>query len=115
VSLPGDDRFTDEGSIARNQFVVVLNSPPDTPTRSEPASSASWVRRCGRDPDILHFSGKVEFRRMIRFQSLLAESGDTLFVVTANPGAISDLLKDARGPRFRRCSSLSKTARSQKT
>jgi hypothetical protein len=32
---------------------------------------------------------------MIRFQSLLAESDDTLFILTANPGAISDLLKAA--------------------
>jgi hypothetical protein len=92
----GDDRFTDEGSIARNQFVVVLNSPPGY-TYTLRTGIECFMGEEGAEGTRTYFTSpaKVEFRRMIRFQSLLAESGDTLFVVTANPGAISDLLKDA--------------------
>jgi hypothetical protein len=92
----GDERFTDEGSIARNQFVVVLNSPPGyTYSLRTGIECFMGEERSEETRTYITSPAKVEFRRMIRFQSLLAESGDTLFIVTANPGAISDLLKDA--------------------
>jgi hypothetical protein len=96
----GDERFTDEGSIARNQFVVVLNSPPGY-TYALRTGIECFTGEEGPEGTRTYFTSpaKVEFRRMIRFQSLLAESDDTLFIVTANPGAISELLKDA--PRSR--------------
>jgi hypothetical protein len=92
----GDERFTDEGSIARNQFVVVLNSPPGY-TYILRTGIECFLGGEGSEGTRTYFThpARVEFRRMIRFQSLLAESGDSLFVLTSNPGAISDLLKEA--------------------
>jgi hypothetical protein len=92
----GDERFKEEGSIARNQFVVVLNSPPGY-TYTLRTGIECFLGEEGSDRTRIYYTppAKVEFRRMIRYQSLLAESGDTLFVLTANPGAISDLLKAA--------------------
>jgi hypothetical protein len=92
----GDGRFTDEGSIARNQFVVVLTSPPGY-TYILRTGIECFSGEEGSEGTRTYFThpARVEFRRMIRFQSLLAGSDDTLFVVTANPGAISDLLKEA--------------------
>lgn len=92
----GDERFKDEGTLARNQFVVVLNSPPGyTYTLRTGIECFLDGKDSGRTRTYFTPPAKVEFRRMIRFQSLLAESGDTLFILTANPGAISDLLKAA--------------------
>ena len=92
----GDERFKDEGSMARNQFLVALHSPPGY------AYTLRTGIECfieGRDSQItrIYFTppARVEFRRMIRFQSLLAQSGDTLFILTSNPRAISDLAKAA--------------------
>ena len=92
----GDERFKDEGSMARNQFVVVLNSPPGY-TYVLRTGIECFLGEKGSEGTRTYFThpAKVEFRRMIRFQSLLTESTDTLFILTANPGAISDLLKEA--------------------
>jgi hypothetical protein len=92
----GDERFKDEGKIARNQFVVVLNSPPGY-TYTIRTGIECFPDEEGAEGTRTYFThpAKVEFRRMIRFQSLLAEADDTLFIVTANPEAISDLLKYA--------------------
>ena len=92
----GDERFKDEGSMVRNQFVVILNSPPGYTYKLRTGIECFPGREVseGTRTYFTHPT-KVEFRRMIRFQSLLAEAADTLFIVTANPGSISDLLKEA--------------------
>jgi hypothetical protein len=92
----GDERFKDEGKMARNQFVIVLTSPPGY-TYTLRTGIECFLGKEGSEGTRIYFTppARVEFRRMIRFQSLLAESDDTLFILTANPGAISDLLKAA--------------------
>ncbi len=91
-----DERFKDEGSMARNQFVVILNSPPGY-TYTVRTGIECFLDAEGSDRTRTYFThpAKVEFPRMTQFQSLLKEAGDTLFILTANPEAIRDLVKGA--------------------
>jgi hypothetical protein len=94
VDATADERIKEEGNIALNQFVVALNSPPGyrytvrTGIECFLAGENSGRTRLYYTP-----AAKVEFRRMVRFQSLLGESADTLFILTTNPAAITDLAK----------------------
>ena len=86
-----DDRFSDDAEVVRNQFVVVLNSPPGyaytlrTVIECFVAGGSTKTRTYYTEP------ATVEFRRMVRFESLIRDTGDTLCMVTNNPAAIRDM------------------------
>ena len=89
-----DERIKEEGNIALNQFVVALNSPPGYRYTVRTGIECSLPREnSGRTRLYYTPAAKVEFRRMVRFQSLLGESADTLFILTSNPAALTDLAK----------------------
>jgi hypothetical protein len=81
----------EEPGMLRNQFLVVLNSPTGyaysirTGIESAGGPGGSFVYYT---PPVL-----VEFRRMIRYKSLLAAAADTVYLLTRNPRAVTDVAR----------------------
>jgi hypothetical protein len=89
-----DERIKEEGNIALNQFVVALTSPPGYRYTVRTGIECYFGGESSGRTRIYYTSpARVEFRRMVRYQSLLGESADTLFILTTNPAAITDLAK----------------------
>jgi hypothetical protein len=84
----------DQAKEVRNQFVVVLNSPPgyaySIRTGIEIADDAGGTITYYTRPST------VEFRRIIRFHTLARDAGDTVLILTANPRAIEEISKVVR-------------------
>jgi len=96
---PSGDRFVEEAVAARNQFIVVLNSPPGYAYTLRTAIECYVEGGAAKTRTYYTESAPVEFRRMIRFESLVRDGGDTIYLVTNNPAAVRDLA--AAAPRSR--------------
>ena len=88
---PSDDRLSGDAGVARNQFMVVLNSPPGYAYTVRTAIECYVADGSPKTRTYYTAPAKVDFRRMVRFESLIPDTGDTLFVVTNNPAAIRDV------------------------
>lgn len=83
--------------IVRNQFIVVLHSPTGyayalrTGIECEPPDDSMGTTTYFTRPVV------VEFRRMIRYESLLSSAAETVFLLTGNPRAVSDVSRALPG------------------
>ncbi len=95
VGTPERGHNEESGPLARNQVLLLLTSPP----------GYSYVLRVGiecrdsRNPGVgtIYYTRPtiVEFRRMIRYQTLLGGAGDTILLVTNNPKAAPEVARAA--------------------
>jgi len=87
---------SDDASVARNQFIVVLHSPPGYSYTLRTAIECYVSGDTGMTRTYYTPPAAVEFRRMVRFQSLVRARG-ALYMVTNNPVAIRDVAVSAPG------------------
>ncbi len=95
IGTPEREHEEESGQLARNQVLLLLTSPP----------GYAYVLRVGiecrdsRNPGVgtIYYTRPtvVEFRRMIRYQTLLGGAGDTILLVTNNPKAAPEVARAA--------------------
>jgi len=93
--VPSGDRYSGDVEMARNQFIVVLNSPPGYAYTLRTAIECYVAEGSPKTRTYYTAPATVEFRRMVRFESLIQDRGDTLFLVTNNPAAVRDVAASA--------------------
>ena len=88
---PPDDRLAGDAGVARNQFIVILNSPPGYAYRLRTAIECYVADGSPKTRTYYTARASVEFRRMVRFESLIPDTGGTIYLVTNNPAAVRDM------------------------